>query len=207
MKPYAEVPARAARQVAVDLAAVVWLAVFVGLAEHARSLVLGMRAPADGMVAAGNGMTRAFAEMSNLAQLVPFVGGQLAGVLQEGQQVGQSLTDGGQQQANTLGGMASGASLLVLLVGLLPLLVLWLPGRLRYARLAGAAATTRDSGGGTDLLALHALNRLPLHSLRAISEDPAGDWRRGDPEVLRKLAALELDRLGLHVRPSDAPPG
>jgi hypothetical protein len=147
-----------------------------------------------------------FNQMAGLAQLVPFVGSQLASVLQGGEQVGQALSNAGQQQVEQVGGLASGTALLVLVVGVLPLLVLWLPVRLRYARAAEAASVNRDAPGGPDLLALQALSRVPLRLLRSAAEDPARAWRGGDAEVVRKLAALELDRLGLRLHRANVNP-
>ena len=37
----------------------------------------------------------------------------------------------------------------------------------------------------------------PSHPLSRGSDDPAGDWRRNDPEVLSRLAALELRDAGV----------
>lgn len=198
MKPYAEISAKATRQLVTDVLALCWLIVFVTLATNARADMLTLRAPASGMVDAGNGVTRAFAEMANLAQMVPFVGGQLAGIMSDGQQVGQSLANAGQQQFDSVTGLASGTALLVVLVGVLPLALAWLPARLRYARDAGAAVAGRDTEDGTELLALRALSRVSARQLRTVSPNPVAAWRGGDPEVVRKLAALELDRLGLH---------
>lgn len=198
MKPYAEIPARAVRQLVADLLALCWLVLFIAMAEHSRTVVLSLRTPAAGMVEAGNGVIAAFNQMAGLAQLVPFVGSQLVGVLQGGEQVGQSLVSAGQQQAESIGGLASGTSMLVVLAGVLPLLVLWLPVRLRYARAAGEAAVDRETPGGADLLALRALHRVPAQLLRSVADEPALAWRGGDSAVLDRLAALELHRLGLH---------
>jgi len=197
VKLYAELPARAARQLASDLLALCWLILFIAMAAHSHTVVLGLRAPAAAMVDAGNGVAGVFNQMAALAQLVPFVGSQLASVLQGGERVGQSLSDAGQQQVEQVGGLASGTALLVIVVGALPLLVLWLPVRLRYARDAGVASANRDAPGGPDLLALRALHRVPPQLLRSAAENPARAWRDGDPEVVAKLATLELDRLGL----------
>lgn len=41
--------------------------------------------------------------------------------------------------------------------------------------------------------------RQPMHRLARISDDPAGAWRRQEPEVVRALAALELRDSGLSV--------
>jgi hypothetical protein len=60
---------------------------------------------------------------------------------------------------------------------------------------------TTQAAGDALLLALRALARQPLHRLARIGEDPAGDWRRGDPGTVRALASLELTEIGLR------PPG
>ena len=202
MKPYAEVSARAGRQGGADLGALCWLILFIAMAGHAHTVVLSMRAPVAGMIAAGNGVIDVFHRMTGIAQLVPFVGDELVSALQSGEQIGQSLINAGQQQFDSIGGLASGTAALVVLAGILPLLVLWLPVRLRYARAAGDAVVKRDAPGGMDLLALQALTRVPLRLLHPVAEDPAKAWRDGDPETVRKLAALELDRLGLHLQPA-----
>ena len=41
------------------------------------------------------------------------------------------------------------------------------------------------------------LSCAPLTALARISDDPAGAWRRGEPEVIRSLATLELHDEGL----------
>lgn len=37
----------------------------------------------------------------------------------------------------------------------------------------------------------------PMPRLAAVSDDPAGAWRRGDDEIIRALALLELREVGL----------
>ena len=63
----------------------------------------------------------------------------------------------------------------------------------RRARASGSSTPSED----LDLFALRALARQPMHRLAKISDDPAGAWRRGDPEVVRRLAVLELREVGL----------
>ena len=81
------------------------------------------------------------------------------------------------------------------MLGALPVLLMWLPLRLRYARLARSAVTARAVD--TDLLALRAITRRPVRRLLKIAPDPAAAWRRDDRDVVRALAALELRSLGL----------
>ena len=60
----------------------------------------------------------------------------------------------------------------------------------------------RPSGSSTphpdlDLFALRAMANQPMPRLAAVSDDPAGAWRRGDDEVIHALALLELREVGL----------
>ena len=86
-----------------------------------------------------------------------------------------------------------------MLYSALPVVLVWLTLRLRYARAARSAIVLRRVN--TDLLALHAMTRLPARQLLAISPNPAAAWRREDQAVVRQLAALELTSLGLHPPP------
>ena len=49
------------------------------------------------------------------------------------------------------------------------------------------------------------MSRQPLHRIARISDDPVGDWRAGDPEVIGALAALELRDTGLAPAPAGSP--
>ncbi|HWN32842.1 MAG TPA: hypothetical protein VNP03_08855 [Pseudonocardia sp.] len=186
-----------ARQLLADVLALGWLAGFGFAAEQGRALMLRLQAPATGLTNAGTGISDAFAGAARTAAKVPFVGAQLAAALDTGRAAGQSLAGVGEGQLSTIASLATGTAVLVAMVGTLPVLVLWLPLRIRYARLAGAAVACRDRNA--DLLALRALTSVPVRRLRAVTEDPASGWRRNDPEVVRALAGLELRRLGLRA--------
>ena len=92
---------------------------------------------------------------------------------------------------------ALGTGIAIVVLGALPVLLMWLPLRLRYARLARSAVTARAVD--TDLLALRAIARRPVRKLLRVSPDPAAAWRRDDRDVVRDLAALELRSLGLRA--------
>jgi hypothetical protein len=197
MKLYAERPGRVARQLLADLLGLAWLAGFGWAAAGARQLMLRLQVPANSLTNAGTSIGDAFAGAARTAAKVPFVGAQLAAALDTGRAAGQSLAGVGEQQLTTIAELATGTAVLVALVGALPALVLWLPLRIRYARLAGAAVACRERNA--DLLALRALTAVSVRRLRAVTEDPASGWRRNDPDVVRRLAALELRRLGLRA--------
>lgn len=85
-------------------------------------------------------------------------------------------------------------------VGAIPILVVagfYVPVRWRFARHATAGQRFVDAGEDLDLFALRALAHQPMHVLAKVSPDPAGEWRRRDPEVTRALAEIELRAHGL----------
>lgn len=198
MKPYAEIASVRSRQLMIDGLVVVWLIIFLLLAMHASDLVSALRTPTTALINTGANIAAMFADGAAAAGQLPFFGSALAAALQRGQAAGEALRGVGQQQDDAVSALATGTALLVMLIGVLPPLVLWLPSRLRYAKAAGAAAEAREDPAALDLLALRALTALSAAELRVVGDRPADAWRTGDPEALRQLAALELRRLGLH---------
>lgn len=201
MRFYAERPGRAARQLLADALVLGWVALCVTVAVAAYELILLLQAPGRALVSAGDSIRGAFDRAASTAGGVPFVGDDLAGALGSGAGAGTSLADAGRQQVETVGAIALGTAIGVVVLLALPVVLVWLALRLRYARQAAAAVAVRDAD--PDLLALHALARVRVGALLAISPEPATAWRRGDRAVVHRLAALELYSLGL--RPPAAP--
>ncbi|HEY2724845.1 MAG TPA: hypothetical protein VGI84_09180 [Pseudonocardiaceae bacterium] len=195
MKLYAERPGRRLGQLTADLLAIGWLAAGARLAWWVFDQLTRLQAPGTALEQAGHRISGTFTSGAAAAGRVPLVGDELAGALGTGNDAGASLAAAGRSQVEAVSALATGAAGVVLLAVLLPLLLWWLPARWRYARAAGAAAAVR--AGDTDLLALRALVELPARRLLAASPDPAAAWRSGDPEACRRLANLQLAKLGL----------
>ncbi|HET6260414.1 hypothetical protein [Pseudonocardia sp.] len=203
MRFYAERPARVALQLLVDLLAIGWLVLWVLVAGTARDLILGLQGPGRSLIGAGDAIRGAFDDAARTAQPVPFVGDDLARALGTGTGAGESLAAAGREQVETVATVASGAAIAIVLLAAMPVLLVWLPMRVRYARAARSAIAVRSVD--SDLLALRAMARLPVRRLLAVSPDPAAAWRRDDRSVVHGLAALELRSLGLRTpaRPPD----
>jgi hypothetical protein len=195
MRIYAERPARAALQLLADLLAVGWIAACVYVARTAQDLLLRLQEPARALAGAGTSIRTAFDDAARTASGVPFVGDDLARALGTGTGAGDSLANAGREQMEAIASVAFGTAVAIVVLGALPVLLTWLPLRLRYARQARSAVTARTVD--TDLLALRAITRLPVRRLLKIAPDPAAAWRRDDRPVVRALAALELRSLGL----------
>ena len=197
MKWYADRPARFLRQVLADVVALVWIAGWIWLGVQVHDVVERLRGPGDHLVSAGSGLRDTFQDAIVSAAKVPFVGDQLANALGPGVQAGATLVNAGKGEIDTAESLALWVPVALVLGPVLFALALWLPLRVRYARAATAARRIARLDGGEDLLALRALTRLPLRSLARVSEDPAGDWRKGRRRVIGELAAMEQNALGL----------
>jgi hypothetical protein len=196
MKWYADGSGRFARQVVADVLAVGWVWFWVWFALGARDGVLTARAPGDGLISAGGRVHDAFADAAGSANGVPVVGDGLAGALGKGADAGTTLSNVGHAQVAAVETVALWVTVALIAVPVMFLLITWLPLRLRFARRAAVARRLRDTGR-EDLLALRALNSLSLAQLAAFDGDPVEGWRRGDQEVVAKLATRQLATLGV----------
>ncbi|GAA3432987.1 hypothetical protein [Kutzneria kofuensis] len=197
MKWYADRPGRFLRQVLADVVALGWIGGWIWLGVQVHDTVRRLRAPGDGLVNAGSGLRDTFRDAAASAGKVPFVGGQLADALGAGTNAGATLVNAGNGEIDTAESLAFWVPFALVIGPVLVALAIWLPLRIRYARSAGAVRRLGRLDGGEDLLALRALTRLPLRSLAQVSDDPAGDWRKGRRKVIGELAALEQNALGL----------
>lgn len=197
MRFYAERPIRLAAQVLFDALAIAWVAGFCWLAGLAKSAVLELQAPGHRMIEAGGELRSTFADAAGTASGVPFVGDDLAGALGRGGSAGDVLVDAGVRLLEAVGLAATGVAVVIVAFSLIPVLAVWLPRRIRYARAAGQAVAMRARG--VDLLALRALTELPHRRLKRIGTEPAAAWRAGDAEVIAQLAGMRLASLGLRV--------
>ncbi|TWF77958.1 hypothetical protein FHX44_113875 [Pseudonocardia hierapolitana] len=195
MRFYAERPARAGLQLLGDLLVAGWIWLTVAVARAVHDFVLGMQGPARTLAGAGESIRGAFDAAARTASNVPFVGDDLARALGAGTGAGDSLVSAGREQMEAIARVAFGTTVATVLLGAMPVLLMWLPLRVRYARLARSAVAARAVD--SDLLALRAITRRPVRSLLRIAPDPAASWRRDERAVVHRLAALELHSLGL----------
>lgn len=202
MRFYAERPMRLARQLLADVLVIAWVALCFATARSAYEVTLRLQGPGKGLAQAGTDMQAAFTDAAATAGRVPFIGEDLARALGAGVQAGASLVATGQDQIDALETTARGTAVAVVLVGAVPVLVVWLWLRIRYARAARSAIVIRRDD--TDLLALRALTHLPARQLLGAASDPAAAWRQGDRGAIHRMAELELRSLGLWA-PSEPP--
>ena len=197
MRFYAERPLRVAWQLLADVLVIAWAYFVVTFAQAARALIDQLHAPADALTSAGRNVRDAFAGAARAASGIPIVGDDLAKALGVGTGAGDSLAASGERQAQLIDTVGMWTAVAIVAFAAVPVVLLWLYVRLRYARTAGSAVAARARD--LDLLALRALTHQPTRQLLRVAADPAGAWRRDDADAVRDLAVLELRALGLRA--------
>ncbi|WP_143028708.1 hypothetical protein [Quadrisphaera sp. DSM 44207] len=205
LRPYAVAPGRRAAQVLADVLVLAWACACVLIGRAVHDAISQLSRPGLQLQSGAGGLAEQLRSAGRAAQEVPVVGDELGGPLDDAGGSVDQLADAGGSLAASLQDLADVVSVVVALLLLLLVVAMWLPMRLRFALRAGRVHRLATGPGGTDLLALRALAFQPPAALARISPDPVGDWRRGDPGAVRRLAALELRAAGV-AAPLTQPP-
>ena len=199
MKLYADAPVRRARQVTGDLLLLLWIWTWVRVASVVHDATLTLARPGEEISDAGGGLADRLREAGDTVANVPLVGDEVRGPFDGAGSAAERLAAAGDAQVAAVQDLAFWLGLAVGAIPVLIALAVYLPLRWRFVREATAGRRFIDSVDDLDLFALRAMARQPMHRLARISDDPAGAWRRQEPEVVRALAALELRDSGLSV--------
>ncbi len=194
MKLYAETARLRTRQVAFDLIAVAWVALWVMAGRAVARVVDALAAPGRAVQQAGNGFAAGVDGVRDKVGRIPLVGDELKAPFARLGDAGRGLAHAGVVQQDVVHQLALWLAVLVAAVPIVALLLAYLPGRWRWIREATAAARLRLDAADLGLFALRAVAGRPLRELRRVSSDPAGALAAGDYDA---LAALELRALGL----------
>ena len=215
MRWYADAPARRARQLAGDLLAVGWVALWVWVALEVRERVAALAAPGREVQDAGNQLAASLREAEEQVEGLPLIGQALQAPLVAAGSAARALAEAGAAQRAAVADLGLFLTIALVALPLALVAVAWLPPRARWSRQASAAARLASTHEGSRLLALRALTGLGLPALArasrepvfaAFGADPARAWAEGEPTAVRRLAALELDRLGLRPPPGSGRP-
>jgi hypothetical protein len=198
--PYANTPGRLATQLFSDTVVVIWsfVWVLVGLAVH--SAVSTIAAVGRQVQGGADGVADSLKSAGHSAGHIPLVGSAVSEPLTAASRAALDIAGAGHNLDTTASWLAIVLALAVAAPPTLGVVVPWLVLRIRFVRrklTVGALAATR---AGAQLLALRALANRPLARLTAVTTDPVGAWRAGDPHAIHGLAAIELRAAGMAVR-------
>jgi hypothetical protein len=197
MRPYAEHPPLRLRQLAADVGMLVWTVLWVLVARAVHGAVLVLAEPGAAVQDLGRSVAETMSSAAGAAGDVPVVGDELSAPFDALSEAGGSVSGAGQAVQDAVGTLATVLAVVLVVLPVGWLLLRWLPGRLRYAREAGAATRLLAGTPDYELLAARALATAPLARLSSLPPGTGAAWRAGDPGAVRALAGLELRRLGL----------
>lgn len=201
MRFYALETSRMIRQIVGDLFVVVWVVAWWIVGRTVGDIVRAAISPINRAATLSGDIEAQLQDAANQAGSVPLVGGNLRGPFDDLAATVGNLATTSTDLIGTIEQSASTASWVVFLIPALTLVAVWLPRRLRFARRSSETLGLTGTDTGRDLLAFRALATLPFPQLQAVASDPVGAWRSGDPDVVARLAELELVSAGV-ARPA-----
>ncbi len=204
MKLYADLPARRTRQILWDLVGLALICFWIWLGATVYHGINELGAVGEQMVSVGGSLSQNLTDMGDTLGSVPLIGDGIRAPFDSASEGAQNIVQAGQDQQEFVNNLAWLVAIGLVIAPILATLAFWLIPRVRFAISATRVRAIAANPGGDDLLALRALARRPLNELSSLRLDIAEGWRRGDPEVIAGLAALEKRAAGLATRA--APP-
>jgi len=201
MKYYSDIPERRFRQLAGDIWLVIWTVGWIWVGVKLHGMIMNLAAPGQAISDGASGLARSIDSAAESIAGLPLIGGALAAPFSGISVAASTMASAGQAEADAVSNLAMFVSVTLVILAFASFAAYWLPIRLAFIHRASAAQRYVDSNYDLDLFALRALARQPLHVLARISDDPAGDWRRGDRRAIDRLAELELADEGLRMPP------
>lgn len=197
MKLYAHGRVRRTRQMVGDVLLVLWLVLWLWLANIVHDATLALATPGRKIEAAGGGLATKLRDAGGAVGDIPLVGDKASSPFEGAGRAADQIADAGTSQVDAVQHLAFWLGIAVAAIPILVVLATYLPRRWRFAREATSGQRFVDTSADLDLFALRAMAGQPMHRLAEISGDPVRAWRDGDQRVVRALALLEMRDAGL----------
>lgn len=206
VKLWSELPAARSRELVADLATIVWVAFWGGIAWELFQLLAGFAEAGRAVRGGGENLVQGGLDLDESLAGLPLVGPQVGGIARDAfGGAGRPLSEFGTQIEQFIIVVAAVLAFLLALVTLGPWLSRYLPwrweraGRVRAAHRAIRAAPEAGNATIQRTLALRAIARIDYATLLEFTPDPLGDWAAGRHD---RLARAELASVGLRPRSS-----
>lgn len=183
-----------------DVAVVLWCLLWLGMGLWIALEVRSLADLSDTVARVGVGLQRTGDALGSVAS-VPLVGGDIGDLARSISDAGTSAVGSGTDSVGDIHRLSILLGIAVALMPTVPVLALYLPARIARRREVAAVLRARREARGSaafeEFLARRAVDRLPYHVLSAEGADPWHELREGR---FGRLAALELERLGIRSR-------
>ncbi|MFD1723017.1 hypothetical protein [Amnibacterium endophyticum] len=200
MKLYSDFGGRRAYQIVGDLFAVVVLVVGVRVAVALHDSIASLKGFGRDVARSGGDFRSTMSDIGDTLGGVPLIGGGIRSPFDAASAAGGTLVDAGTRWQDGVEALATLVGWTVAVLVVLVVLLGWIRPRLVGAVRRAAVARLATSAPSLDLLALRALATRPARAVTQADEDAVAGWRRGDEQVIRRLAALELRASGVRLR-------
>ncbi|HEY8317381.1 MAG TPA: hypothetical protein VIG76_00985 [Amnibacterium sp.] len=194
MRLYSDLPRARALQIAGDAVALVVLVGGIVLAVALHGAIAALEDVGNRVAASGTGFSTTLGDIGRQLGGVPLIGSGIRAPFDGAAGAGSALATAGAGWSDGVERIAAIAGWTVALLVVLVVLAGWVRPRLAGALRRGTVARL---SGDVDLLALRALAGRPTRALAAIGPDAAAAWRRGDPDIVKRLAGIALADAGL----------
>ena len=175
---YSELPSRRARQILGDAWLVAWIALWVWVGFRLHDLIMNLAAPGLAIAEGASDLAVSIEEAGAAVASVPLIGGAISAPFDSMSDAALGIAEAGQTTADAVSLLARFLSITLALLAIVSWAAIWVPIRIAFIRRATAARRFVDANEDLDLFALRVMARQPLHVLAAITDDPAGAWRR-----------------------------
>jgi hypothetical protein len=186
--------------VTADIIALALIAVSIAVGVFVFSTVAQLAQFGRQMQTAGADFRTSMTDVGAQLGGVPLIGSGISAPFDTASSAGDTLATAGQTQQDLVMQAAVALGVGVAALPILIVLLVWLLPRLRFISRATRTRTLMRAGLDTDLLALRALTHQKVGVIAKVAPDALGAWRRGDPDVMRELAGLELRSVGIRAR-------
>ena len=190
-------------QILSDVSLVLWCVLWGFLASKVRQLVLLFAVPAQNAQGSASSLATSMDSAASSMDGVPVLGTVLSPPLNAFSSGLGSLVVALQQYVRFVDVSSIVVATIVAVVPIVYYLWKWLPWRFSFVREATAGKKLLPADASAEMFALRAIVHAPMRDLARITNDPMGAWKRGDEDVIRKLADLELHRDGLKLPKKD----
>lgn len=200
MKLYSDFGGRRAYQVLGDLFALVVIVVGVRVAVALHDTIASFEGFGRDVARSGSDFRSTMTDIGNSLGGVPLIGGGIRAPFDAASDAGGTLADAGTNWQHGIETLATLVGWTVAVLVVLVVLLGWIRPRLVGAARRAAVARLATSAPSLDLLAFRALATRPAKAVTRVDADAVAAWRRGDEDVIRRLAALELRASGVRLR-------
>jgi len=174
-----------------DLIVLAFLGIAGWFAHVIYLVVQSLSSVSSALTDAGAGIQQLLNGLAAAISAIPFIGTNLAESIRAASSAtGGNLVNRGQSLGNSIHQTALIFGVTAFLIPALAILIIWAPNRIRQIRELRAAtiALSQTSDNIEQVLAMRAITHLSFSALLVYSQDPLGDYARGEFSSLAQAA-------------------